>query len=122
MYGIFVNNDGPVPYADKIVDRIKPIETRSRNMLGRLMGDEPVYVIATGKGKQPMVIGYAWITCYWKWSAELMDDFRHRTLIPKGSKYDTGARWCYLMSYAQRITPFPLPAEAVRHGRSWCEF
>ena len=120
--GIFVRNDGPAPYADKIVDGEKTIETRSRNVLGKLVG-HPVVIIATGRGKKPMCIGSAWMTAVCKGSAEDLERLRGDTLIPAGDEYDTGSRWCYLMDNPHRFkTPIPLPENAVRHGRSWCEW
>lgn len=120
--GIFVRNDGPVPYADKIVDGEKTIETRSRNVLGKLVG-HPVVIIATGRGEKPMCIGSAWMTAVCKGSEEDLDRLRGDTLIPAGDKYDTGSRWCYLMDSPRRFkTPIPLPENAVRHGRSWAEW
>ena len=120
--GIFVRNDGPVPYADKIVDGEKTIETRSRNMLGKLVG-HPVVIIATGRGKKTMCIGSAWIANAVKATAERMDTIRDQTLIPAGSEFDTGSRWCYFLINHKRFkTPIPLPEDAVRHGRSWCEW
>lgn len=120
--GIFVRNDGPVPYADKIVDGEKTIETRSRNMLGKLVG-HPVVIIATGRGKKPMCIGSAWIVNAVKATAERMDTIRDQTLIPAGSEFDTGSRWCYFLINPKRFkTPIPLPEDAVRHGLSWAEW
>lgn len=120
--GIFVRNDGPVPYADKIVSAEKPIETRSRNMLKKLVG-HPVVIIATGHGKRPVCIGMAWIVKAEKKTAEEMDSIRDKTLIPVGDEFDTGSRWCYFLSSQYKFkNPFPLPEDAVRHGRSWCEW
>lgn len=120
--GIFVRNDGPVPYADKIVDGEKTIETRSRNTLGKLVG-HPVVIIATARGKKPACIGFAWITAAYKGTAESLDRLRGDTLIPVGSEYDTGSRWCYLMDSPHRFkNPVPVPAHAIYHGRSWCEW
>ena len=39
MKGIFINEDG-VRYAEAIVDGRKKVETRSRNMLKSLVGDD----------------------------------------------------------------------------------
>lgn len=121
MKGIFVNEDGGIRYAEAIVSGIKKVETRSRNMLGKLLG-ERVAIVRTHRGKSPMVVGYATITCVWKYNAEMMNNIRRDTLIPVGSKYDTGSRWCYWMSGAEKCDPYPLPKNAVRHGRSWCEW
>jgi len=121
MKGIFVNEDGCIRYAEAIVSGIKKVETRSRNMLRNLVG-ERVAIVRTRRGKSPVIVGYADITAVWKYDAEQMNNIRKFTLIPSGSKYDTGSRWCYWMSRAEKCNPYPLPKNAVRHGRSWCEW
>jgi len=123
MYGIFVNDDGPVKYAEAIVTGRKPVETRSRNMLKRLYGQR-VAIIQTGKNKAPTIIGYATITAAFHYPKEYMDNIRYHTLIPAGSKYDSDSRgkWCYWMSWPEACKPYSLPGNAVRHGRSYCEF
>ena len=60
MYGIFVNENGCVPYAKAIVEGYKPIETRNRNMLAKCVGHN-VAIIRTRRGKKPMIVGYATI-------------------------------------------------------------
>ena len=125
MKGIFVNENGGVPYASAIVNGIKTVETRGRNMLAALVG-ERVAIIRTRRGKAPMVVGYATIyTATHGTQAEMNSDYmRSLTLIPEGSTYDSGAagKWCYWLSYARPCNPYPLPSSAIRHGRSWCEF
>lgn len=123
MFGIFVNENGGVRYAQAIVEGRKPIETRSRNMLRQLIG-ERVAVIRTRRGKAPVVVGYATISSAdFKTAAEL-EEIRNLTLIPEGSQYDCKGKgkWCYSMTDAHPCIPFSLPADATRHGRSWCEF
>ena len=122
MYGIFVNEDS-FPYAHKIVSGEKTYETRSRNMLKRLNGKR-VAIISTRRGQKPMIIGYAEVFAVTYWSRETLDKFRTLTLIPEGSKYDcTGAgKWCYWMNDAEPCEPYPLPENAIRHGRSYVEF
>ena len=123
MYGIFVNEDGGIPYAQAIVEGRKPIETRSKAMLRQLVG-ERVAVIRTRRGKSPMVLGYVDIVGDAHRNGKWMDENRNLTLIPPGSKYDANgwAKWCYFLSNPEKCEPYPLPADAVRHGRSWCEF
>ena len=122
MKGIFVNEDGGIRYANAIVDGVKKIETRSRNVLKPLVG-ERIAIVRTRQGKYTMIIGYATITRATLQSYEWLNKNRHLTLIPEGSKYDhSPARWCYWMESAHRCKPYPLPKDTVRHGRSWCEF
>lgn len=128
--GIFVNqlSLSGVKYADLIVDGIKTIETRNKNMLSDLIGLR-VAIIRTVRGKKPTVIGYATITSANRYHGKWHDEHRNLTCIPEGSKYDfsdrPGARWtkwCYELSDPERCEPFELPSSAIRHGRSWCEF
>ena len=123
MKGIFVNSDGCVPYAEAIVHGFKPVETRNRNMLRRLVG-ERVAVVRTRRGKHPTIVGYVTITHAVKMTGEWLDANRGKTLIPEGSKYDSGdkPKWCYFLKDAETCDPYPLPANAVRHGISWCEW
>lgn len=119
MKAMFVNED-EYPFAYWIASREKWIETRSRNMLRQLVG-ERVAVVRTKRGQTPMVIGYVFI-CGGSFEKH-PEDYRHLTMIPEGSKYDTKeGRWFYALAFAEECKPYPLPAEAVRHGRSWCEF
>ena len=121
MYGIFVNSKEE-PFAKAIVYKMKPIETRNRNMLSACIGRR-VEIIETGKG-QPMVVGSATITHATYETAAWLDQHRDLTWIPAGSKYDaTGTgKWCYHLKDAKPCKPYALPAYAIRHGRSWCEF
>ena len=123
--GMFVNENGCVPYAKAITQRIKPVETRGRNMLSALVG-ERVAVIRTRRGKAPTIVGYVTIYRSTHEPQRVMnsDYMRRLTLIPEGSAYDSGpsGKWCYWLTDAEECDPYPLPSSAVRHGRSWCEF
>ena len=125
MKGIFVNEDGVVKYAEAIVRGYKTMETRNKNMLSACVG-ERVAIIRTRRGKAPTIVGYARIP-YGYWMPQSVmngDTMRFMTLIPEGSKYDSGpkGKWCYRMKDAETCEPYPLPPSAIRHGRSWCEF
>ena len=122
MYGIFVNSRG-VPYALAIAGGYKRAETRARDMLRRLIGQR-VAVIETGKGKAPAVVGYVTITGAEFIPADKFDSYRELTLIPPGSRYDCHGRgkWLYYLAGAELCQRYELPADAVRHGRSYCEF
>ena len=100
---MFVADDGCIRYAEAIARGLKRIETRNRNTLAKLLG-EKVAIVRTRRGKRGL------------------DEHRSITLIPVGSKYDTGPSWGYWLDDAEECEPYPLPANAVRHGRSWCEF
>lgn len=123
MKGIFVNSDGCVPYAEAIVSGAKTIETRNRNMLRQLVG-ERVAVVRTRRGKHPTIVGYVTIHTLFFVEAYAFDKWRRFTLIPEGSKYDVHGKgkWMYALEDPEKCEPYPLPANAVRHGISWCEW
>ena len=123
MAGIFVNENGCVHYAQLIVDGIKTIETRNRNMLKSLVGQR-VAIVKTRRGKNPMVIGYATIESSFFCPANAYEIFREKTLVMEGSKYDVHGKgkWMYKMVEPEKCDPFPIPKDAVRHGISWCEY
>ena len=120
MKGFFCN-ENEFPYAQKIAFGEKTIETRSRDMLSALVG-ERVAIVATHSGGYPMVIGYVDVCSKALLIYSELEKFRDKTLIPRGSKFDTPARWCYFLMNAKPCKPYPLPFSAIRHGRSWCEF
>lgn len=127
MKAMFVNEDG-VLYAHLIVSGKKLIETRTKNMLLPLVG-ERVAVVGTRKGKAPMVIGFVNVQNYCFCPVTMLEMWRSETMIPKGDTYDNlgkrdgrQGKWFYELFNAEPCDPFPLPANAVRHGRSWCEF
>ena len=123
MYGIFVNQDGCIPYAEAIVQGYKSIETRNKNTLSPLVGKR-VAVIKTQRGTSPAVVGYVDVTRSEFCPLDSFDAYRDKTLVPPGSRYDAHGRgkWLYYLSNAAKCDAYPLPPNAVRHGRSWCEF
>ena len=125
MYGIFVNENGGVHYAQAIVQGVKRVETRHKNMLNKLNGCR-VAIVRTRRGKKPMILGYVNIDAIDWYSQEIANSEKMRkfTLIPEGSQYDArkDGVYFYWLSHPEECAPYPLPADAVRHGRSWCEF
>lgn len=123
MYGVFVNENGCVPYAKAIVQAIKPIETRNKNMLSALVGKR-VAIVRTKRGKRPTIVGYVNIDSASFETAAWLNAHRDLTLIPEGSSYDAVSRgkWCYHLSGAETCEAYLLPETAIRHGRSFCEF
>ena len=90
---------------------------------------ERVSIVSTKRGRRPLVIGYADMVDYFFCPICLFEMYRDETMIPPGSKYDVSVvsggrsgKWFYKMANAETCVPFELPADAVRHGRSWCEF
>ena len=123
MSGIFVNENGGVRYADAIVKGYKTIETRSRDMLKNIPQSR-VAVVRTRRNSKPMVVGYVDIGIGYFCPADVFEQHRDKTLIPPGSMYDVRGRgkWFYDLWNAEECVPYPLPADAIRHGRSYCEF
>lgn len=123
MVAIFINCKDQ-PFIRKIFDRDKLFETRTRNMLKRFAGQR-VLLVETGNGA-PMIRGSArcGVGCPVT-SAEQWDAIRTTTQVPAGSKYDwkddTKIKWLYPMFNPVECEPLPLPADAVRHGRTWAE-
>ena len=123
MYGIFVNENGGIRYADALVSGIKTLETRNRKMLHRFIGDR-VAIVRTRKGKAPLVVGYVTITgAFFCCRSDFQKHFNQH-LVPAGSAHDatTRGKWCYQVVEAEKADPYPLPANTIRHGRSWCEW
>lgn len=122
MKGFFCNGKLD-PFPKWICQRWKTIETRQRDMLHDLVG-ERVAVVETGLRQGPMVIGYVDVIGSFFCSAEQFDSYRRETMIPAGSPFDCkgSGKWFYQLANAEFCTPYPLPENTIRHGRSWCEF
>ena len=134
--GFFVRTEKDLPFADWIADGVKRTETRNRRTLDAVTVDRylngwgypnPAYIIRTESGKRPVVIGKCFLSMPYWCPAERFQTIgvwaAHR--VPAGSKYDAKpgkGKWIYDIWDAERITPFELPEDAVRHGRVWAEF
>lgn len=96
---IYVHETRATPYARAIVEGIKPIETRTRDMLGAFIG-QTVLIIRTRDGKPADVVGSAFIASKRFYSAKELDELRNQTLIPPGSQFDCKARgkWGYTLT------------------------
>lgn len=101
-------------YADLIVSGEKTIETRTRDMLKRFVGQR-VAVIRTSHPRQSEVVGEVTIERKAFESAQDLDLLRWRTLIPCGDKYDCkgGGKWCYYLKDAARHDK-PVPLERYK--------
>lgn len=127
MYGIFVNERGAGFYARWIVTGNKTIETRNRDMLSALVGKR-VAVVRTRKSTipntAPMVVGYVTITGKSFCEANDFHKYFMQHMVSEGSAYDVNSKgkWFYYLADAEKCEPYPLPKDAIRHGRSWCEF
>lgn len=123
MKGIFVADNGCTRYASAIVSGAKQIETRSRNMLSALVG-ERVAIIRTRKHCKPQIVGYATIVKSSFCSSVDFQKYFFLHCVQPGSQYDCAGKgkWFYWMKSPEPCCPYDLPATAIRHGRSWCEF
>lgn len=117
MKVIFVNEDEN-PFAEWIVDGFKTVETRNKRMLSALVG-ERVAIASTMKNSKPVILGYVDVKAE-RWCA--IEYMREETRIPENSKYNAHFKWCYFLKNPERCYPYIVPTDAVRHGRSWCEF
>lgn len=114
-----------VPFIDEIFSIAKTLETRTRNVLAKFSGMR-VLLVETGKG-QPMVRGSVVIGRTTAIRNRLeWDRLRIRTQVPEGSTYDwtdkTSVKWITPVLRPMMCEPFPLPADAKRHGRTWAEY
>ena len=125
MIPIVFVNCSVFPFISWIMRLLKPFETRTRNMLGNLVGKR-VLLAETGKGK-PVVKCFATIDYviridnYTQWK-----EYRKRCRIVPGSVYDwvkgkTKYKYLYHLSDIQPVPNF-VPPEGFRHGRVWMEY
>ena len=122
MLAMYVHSTAHEPFAWWLTHGIKGAETRSRNMLKDLV-QQRVLVVETRSGRPPMVVGSVFIYASEYVPAEEFDEWRLYTCISEGSKYDcTGkGKWLYHVSDPIPCEPWPLPADRINHGRSYCE-
>lgn len=110
MTGIYVHDTRCTPYSTAIASGIKPIETRTRDVFGWLVGHR-VLIIRTRDGHPADVVGSAFVAGKKFYSAAELDTMRNDTLIPPGSMYDCKQRgkWGYTMTNAVLFSePVPL--------------
>jgi len=122
MKAVFVADDHGISYAQLIVEARKIIETRNRNTLKNLVG-ERVAIVRTRHGK-PMIIGYVDIVSVSFCDEERFPEYFTQHFVPYFSKYyvKSKGKYFYHLANAEKCIPYPLPENAVRHGRVWCEF
>jgi len=123
MKGIFIN-DREFPYSAFILNGFKTYETRNRQTLRPLVGQR-VAVIRTG-GRFPVVVGEIDLGGAQIVDAEDFPRWISRTYVfPDSSRYPKPGqkKVCYRVSRPEWYPAgYPLPKDAVRHGRTWCEF
>ena len=96
---MYVHDTKATPYAEEIVKGLKPIETRTRNVLERFVKSR-VLVIRTRSGHKAEVIGSVVIDKVCFHTPQEMEALRDKTLIPPGSKFDCHGKgkWCYYLT------------------------
>lgn len=117
-YGMFIN-DRKCSFTPLILSRVKAYETRNHDMLRELVGHRCA-IIRTGYGK-PMVVGYADVTG----SFTSDNEIDRRAAMIYGTCYDCKPhtkKHFYRLENAEACKPYPLPDDAIRHGRSWAEW
>lgn len=117
LSAIYVHQTRAIPYADAIVKGYKTIETRTRNTLKRFVGQR-VLIIRTVSGRWPEVVGSVRIVSGTHRSQAWLEEQRNQTLIPPGSKYDSGVqgKWCYgLADPIRYAVPVPLSNFRITH-------
>lgn len=121
MYAVYINCRR-APFLDLILSGSKLYETRSRDMLRRLVGQR-VYLIETGTCPVPMVKASAVIAS--ARSVPFSDVVARLSACIDGTPYDIkpdGAKVFYRLEDVQSVAPFPVPACRINHGRSYAEF
>lgn len=114
---IYVHETRATPYASAIAGGYKPIETRTRDVLKRFIG-ERVLIIRTRDGHPADIVGSAVISGKRFCSASELGTMRDLTLIPPGNKYDChgNGKWCYTMTDPVMYSkPFPLSDTHITH-------
>ena len=121
---VFINGKKS-PFIDRILLFQKLYETRTRNTLGRLLG-ERVILAETGKGK-PLARATAVIKeLHRVYTRSAWETVFPALGIDRGSEYDwqpwTKQKVLYYLDDVRPIEkPFVLP-EGRRHGRVWMEY
>lgn len=113
------------PYVDDIMSFLKQYETRTRNTLGRFLG-ERVLLAETGHGR-PLVKCSAIIDeVIAVYTREDWEEYLQFTWIPVGSVHDwqpdTKVKWLYHLTDVKPVVPFRLGPNCRRHGRVWAEY
>lgn len=120
---VFVNCSR-FPFLRKIMDRSKPFETRTRNMLGRFLGERVLFA-ETGHGRPVVRCSAVIAEIIEVYTREAWNRYREAACIPAGSQYDwqpgTRKKVLYRLEDVQPVSPFT-PPEGVRHGRVWMEY
>lgn len=118
-------NSSSAPFLDDIYDRLKPFETRSRDMLGCLVGKR--VILAESSRRQRLARCSVVIRSVLRvTSREEWDALRPLHRVPVGNKYDwkpeTKVKYLYELTDMRRLRPFRVPKTGIPHSRSWFEY
>lgn len=117
-------NSSSAPFLDDICARLKPLETRSRNMLGSLVGQR--VTLAESAHHRRLARCTAVIrSVHAVYTREEWDALRPLHRVPVGNMYDwkpgTRVKYLYELTDLRRLRPFRI-MEYIPHGRSFAEF
>ena len=104
--------------------RLKPLETRSRNMLGSLVGQR-VTLAESARHRRLARCSVVIRSVRAVYSREEWDALRPLHRVPVGNMYDwkpgTRVKYLYEWTDLRRLRPFRI-MEYIPHGRSFAEF
>lgn len=120
MIGVYINC-ARYPFLDWIISKDKRYETRTRNMLGTLIGQR-VALVETGKGK-PTVKAMATIAAVQ--TVDHSSNAMRDAAMITGTIYDIpedSTKLFYSLTHVKPVEPYTLPANKKNHGRAYTEF
>lgn len=117
-------NSSSFPFLELICRGWKPFETRSRNMLGGLVG-ERVILAESSRGQRLARCSAVIKSVREVRTREDWDALRPLHRVPAGNKYDwkddTKVKYLYELSRIRLLVPFRIPS-GTSHGRTWMEY
>lgn len=117
-------NSSSAPFMADIGAKLKILETRNRNTLGRFCGQR-VILAETKQGGYLAMYSAVLLSAHAIRSREEWESLRPQHRVPVGSKYDwksdTRVKWAYEIAAIKYLYPFRVP-EGRRHGRTWMEY
>lgn len=118
-------NSSSAPFLDDICARLKPFETRSRNMLQSLVGQRVIFA-ESARGARLARCSAVIRSVFTVTSREQWEVLRPLHRVPVGNMYDwkpgTKIKYLYELSNIRILRPFRIPGKGIPHGRSWFEY
>ena len=126
MIPVVFINCRTAPFLVYIMQKLKIYETRTRNTLW-LFENQRVYLAETGHGAPVIRCSAIIRSAVPVRSRSVWCSLRRQHMVPTCGKYDwtssTTVKYLYKLDDVRPVpVPFPLPADAVRHGRVWAEY